>query len=61
MTTTKIGKGLLIAALLVSGLALADNTDRVAADQGGSTMQFRIGDSNCELQDDQIRCTPIGR
>jgi len=61
MTTTKIVKGLLIAALLVSALARADNATRVAPDQDSSTTQFRIGDSNCELQDDQIRCTPIGR
>jgi hypothetical protein len=58
MTTTKILKSLLIAALLVAASAQAtDNTIQVAIEDGKTVAQFKIGDSNCELIDGQIRCT----
>jgi hypothetical protein len=57
MTTTKLIKSLLITVLLVSAVARAQSVTSPMDSSAG----FRIGDSNCELQDDQIRCTPIGR
>ena len=58
MTTTKILKSLLISALLAAASAEAtDNTIRVAMEDGKTVAQFKIGDSNCELLDGQIRCT----
>ncbi|PWT75320.1 MAG: hypothetical protein C5B46_02740 [Proteobacteria bacterium] len=60
MTTIKLMKSLLITVLLVSAVARAQSVTPLGIDQLSSA-GFRIGDSNCELQDDQIRCTPIGR
>jgi len=58
MTTTKILKSLLIAALITAASAqAADDTIRVAMEDGKTVAQFKIGDSNCELIDGQIRCT----
>jgi hypothetical protein len=58
MTTTKILKSLLIAALLVAASAQAtDHTIQVAIEDGKTVAEFKIGDSNCELIDGQIRCT----
>ena len=58
MTTTKILKSLLMAALLAATSAQAtDNTIQVAMEDGKTVAQFKIGDSNCELIDGQIRCT----
>lgn len=58
MTTTKILKSLLIAALLAAASAQAtDNAIQVAIEDGKTVAQFKIGDSNCELIDGQIRCT----
>jgi len=58
MTTTKILKSLLIAALMTAASAqAADDTIRVAMEDGKTVAQFKIGDSNCELIDGQIRCT----
>jgi hypothetical protein len=58
MTTTNILKSLLIAALLAAASAHAtDNTMQVAIEDGKTVAQFKIGDSNCELIDGQIRCT----
>ncbi len=59
MTTPKILKNLLIAALLASATAnAADQTPvQVAMDDGKTIAQFKIGDSNCRLIEGQIRCT----
>ena len=58
MTTTRILKSLLIAALLAAASAhAADNAIRVTMEDGKTVAQFKIGDSNCELVDGQIRCT----
>jgi hypothetical protein len=62
MTTNQLSKGLLIAALLASGAALAgDNAIRVSDEQGTPVAQFKVGDSRCVLKDDQVRCTPISK
>ena len=58
MTTTRILKSLLIAALLtVASAHAADSAIRVTMEDGKTVAQFKIGDSNCELIDGQIRCT----
>jgi hypothetical protein len=58
MTTAKTLKSLLIAALLAAASAQAtDNTIQVAMEDGKTVAQFKIGDSNCELIDGQVRCT----
>ena len=58
MTTTKILKSLLIAALLASASAhAADNSIQVAMEDGKTIAQFKIGDSDCVLVDGQIRCS----
>jgi hypothetical protein len=58
MTTTRILKSLLIAALLTAASAHAgDNAIRVTMEDGKTVAQFKIGDSSCELVDGQIRCS----
>ena len=58
MTTTKILKSLLIATLLASAAAhAADNSIRVAMEDGKTIAQFKIGDTDCVLVDGQIRCS----
>ena len=59
--TARISKSLLIAALLMSATAYADNAIQVVTEYGRPVAQFRIGDSHCVLKDDQIRCTPVNR
>jgi len=62
MTTTKILKSLLIAALLASATAYADQSPiQIAMEDGKSVAQFKVGDSRCVLKDDQIRCTPVSK
>ena len=57
MMTQKILNSLLIAAALAGTSAYAsDDTIRVAMEDGNTVAQFKIGDSNCELIDGQIRC-----
>ena len=55
----RIFEGVFIAALLVSGLVQAESG--VESSDRSSVAQFKIGDSDCVLQDDQIRCTRVGR
>jgi hypothetical protein len=58
MTTTKILKSLLMAALPVSASAhAADDAIPVAMEDGKTVAQFKIGDSRCVLVNGQIRCT----
>lgn len=60
MINTSIVRGLLIAALLVSATVHgADKAIQVNREQGEPVAQFKIGDSNCVLKDDAIRCTPV--
>ena len=60
MNTTKLLRSLLIATLSMYGSAhAADGAIRVVRDQGGPVVaQFNIGDSQCVLKNDQIRCAP---
>jgi len=62
MNTNHILKRLLIAALLVSGVAQAsDNAIRVSDEAGQRVARFTVGDSRCVLKDDQVRCTPVSK
>ena len=62
MTTTKILKSLLIAALLSSATAhAADQIIVIAMEEGKQVASFSVGDSRCVLKDDQIRCAPVGK
>lgn len=62
MTTNRVLKGLLIAALLVSAVAQAgDNAIRVSDEAGQRVARFTVGDSRCVLKDDQVRCTPVSK
>jgi len=62
MTTNRVLKGLLIAALLVSGVAHGgDSAIRVSHEAGQPVARFTIGDSRCVLKDDQVRCTPVSK
>ena len=60
MNTTNLLRSLLISTLLMYGPAhAADGAIQVVRDQGGPVVaQFKIGDSQCVLKNDQIRCTP---
>ncbi len=59
--SAKIIRTLLLAAVLMTGAAHADNAIRVVNEYGTPVAQFKVGDSHCVLKDDQIRCTPVGR
>ena len=62
MTTTKLIKSLLIAALLASASAhAADQTIVIAMEEGKQIASFSVGDSRCVLKDDQIRCAPVNK
>ena len=62
MTTTKILKSLLIAALLSSAVArAADQSLVIAFEEGKQVASFKVGDSSCVLKDDQIRCAPVNK
>ena len=62
MTTTKLLKSLLIAALFasVTGHA-ADQSIVIALEDGKQIASFKVGGSDCFLKDDQIHCTPAGK
>ena len=59
MTSPKILKNLLFAALLTSSAANAADQSpiQVVMEDGKAVAQFKIGDSDCRLIDGQIRCT----
>jgi hypothetical protein len=62
MTTTKLLKSLLIAALLTCFSAHAtEQTIVIALDKGKQVASFKLGDSSCVLKDDQIRCAPASK
>ena len=62
MNTNHILKRLLIATLLLSGVAQAsDNAIRVSDEAGRRVARFTVGDSRCVLKDDQVRCTPVSK
>jgi len=58
--TTKLLKSLLITALLASasGHAAEQQPIVVAQQEGEQTATFTVGDSQCVLKNDQIRCAP---
>jgi hypothetical protein len=58
MTTTKILKSLLIAALLTSATAYAaDQNIVITLDEGNEVTSFKVGDFDCVVKESQIRCT----
>ena len=57
--TTQTLKTLLIATLLASGAASADQTIEVSIVNGKQQASFGVGDSRCVLVDDVIKCTPV--
>jgi len=58
MTTTKILKSLLIAALLCSLTAhAAEQTIMIALEEGKQVASFKLGDFRCVLKESQVRCT----
>ena len=61
MTTTKLLKSLLIAALLTSITAHAAEQQPIviALEEGKQIASFSVGDSRCVLKNDQIRCVPV--
>jgi serine/threonine protein phosphatase PrpC len=61
MTTAKLLKSLLIAALLTSITAHAAEQQPIviALEEGKQIASFNIGDSRCVLKNDQIRCVPV--
>jgi hypothetical protein len=62
MTTTKVIKSLLIAALFASVTAhAADSSIAIALEDGKQTASFKVGNSSCVLKDDQIRCMPVAK
>ena len=57
--TTKTLQALLIAALLVSVSAFADQSIQVSVVNGKQQAAFSVGDSKCVLVNDTIQCTPM--
>jgi hypothetical protein len=52
----------LAAALAASISASAKGETRTAvSEQGGQVVAFNIGDSSCELRDNQVQCTRVER
>lgn len=57
--TTKTLKALLIAALLSSVSAFADQSIAVSIVNSKEQAGFSLGDSKCVLVNDVIKCTPV--
>jgi hypothetical protein len=57
--TTKTLQALLIAALLASVSAFADQNIEVSVVDGKQRASFSVGDSKCVLVNDMIHCTPV--
>jgi hypothetical protein len=57
--TTKTLQALLIAALLSSVSAFADQSIEVSVVNGKQQASFSVGDSKCLLVDGVIKCTPV--
>ena len=60
MTTTTLNS-LLIAALMLSAHAYAGEEVAVKRIDGKTHATFTLGNSDCVLVDDKIRCTPASR
>jgi hypothetical protein len=56
---THLLKAALIAALLSSAAAFADNSVQVTVVDGKQEAMFSVGDSKCTLVDGAIRCAPM--
>jgi hypothetical protein len=56
---TNLLKTALIAALLSSAAAFADNSVQVTVVNGKQEAKFSVGDSKCTLVDGAIRCAPV--
>ena len=62
MTTTKLIKSLVIAALFASVSAhAADNSIVIAQEDGQQAATFKLNGSACVLKNDQIRCAPASK
>jgi len=61
--TAKTLTKLLIAALLAGSASVyaAETPIQVAMEDGKPTAQFKMGEFRCVLQDDEIRCMPVGK
>jgi serine/threonine protein phosphatase PrpC len=59
--TSKLLKALLIATLMSSAAALADDKIVVSVVDGNSHAVFKVGDARCVLADDEIRCSPLNK
>ena len=57
--TTKTLQALLIAALLASVSAFADQSIQVSVVNGKQQASFSVGDSKCVLSNDVIKCVPV--
>jgi hypothetical protein len=62
MTTANLIKSLMIAATFAAVTAqAADSTIVIAMEEGRQVATFSVGNANCVLKDDQVRCTPVGK
>jgi hypothetical protein len=60
MKTNAFLTGILVAAVLVAGVArAADSTIEVVTEQGTTVAEFKVGDSRCVLRDDRLSCVPV--
>ena len=59
--TTKLLNSLIIAALLVSASAFAEERIVVRMLEGTQSASFSVGDASCVLVNDEIRCTPTAK
>jgi serine/threonine protein phosphatase PrpC len=51
----------LIATLMSSAAALADDNIVMSVVGGNSQAVFKVGDARCVLADDEIRCSPLNK
>jgi hypothetical protein len=62
MCTNRVLASLFIATLISPVAAsAADRTITVIAQQGRTVAEFKVGDSNCTLENDRLSCTPVGK
>jgi hypothetical protein len=62
MRTSRVLSSLLIAVVFLAGAArAADRTITVVAEDGRTVAEFKVGDSRCVLENDRLRCTPLGK
>jgi serine/threonine protein phosphatase PrpC len=59
--TSKLLNALLIATLMSSAAALADDNIVMSVVDGNSQAVFKVGDARCVLADDEIRCSPLNK